>query len=129
MARLEFEKGDRLMAAHMTEIVRRLDRLEGVRTSGRLQSRRGVRGPLELAYVEGVTSSLCVTNGAITARSGTTPGTGSVDFYWRNSSGALEATGQSEAVYNPGIAISSGKYAWAQMDSFGDWYVAPLECS
>lgn len=128
MARLEFQKGDRLLAEHMTEIVRRLDRLEGVRTSGRLQARRGARGPMELAYVEGVTSSLGMANGDISAGSGTAPGTGSVDFYWLGPSGTLEATGQSEGVLNVDTAITSGKWVWAQQDMVGDWYVSPLQC-
>lgn len=125
----DFKRGDRLQAAHMQEIVRRLNRLEGVRGSGRLQTRRGPDGNLQMAYVEGVTSSMGVASGDITSRAGTTPGTGTVAFYWKNAAGTLEATGQSETVWNPGIAITSGKYVWVQQDMAGDWYVAPLECS
>lgn len=124
----DFRPGDRLLAAHLKEIVRRLDRLEGVRSSGRVQVRRGAGGPLQVAYVEGVTRSLGKAGGAITALSGTTPGTGTVDFWWKNSSGTLEATGQSETVFNVDTAISSGKYVWVEQDSFGDWYVSPMQC-
>jgi hypothetical protein len=124
----DFRRGDRLMASHMAEIVRRLNRLEGVKGSGRLQTRRGPGGSLQVAYVEGVTSSLGMANGAITARSGTTFGTGTVTFYY-NVGGTATATGQSESVLNPGIAITSGKYVWVDQDMAGDWYVAPLECS
>jgi hypothetical protein len=119
----DFKRGDRLEAAHLKEIVRRLNKLENIKGSGRIQTRGG-----QIAYVEGVTSSLGVASGTITARSGTTLGGGTVNFYWRNPSGSLEATGQIETVYNPCAVISDGKYVWAQQDSFGDWYVAPLEC-
>lgn len=125
----DFRRGDRLQAAHMQEIVRRLDRLEGVRGSGRLQTRRGPGGNLQLSYIEGVASSLGKANGTISARSGTSPGSGTVDFYWKNSAGSLEVTGQSETVFNPGAVIGDGKYVWVQQDMAGDWYVAPLECS
>jgi hypothetical protein len=120
---LDFRKGDRLTAEAMQEIVRRLNRLEGIKGSGRLQTRGG-----SVAYVEGVRASLGVASGAITARSGTTLGTGTVTFYY-NVGGTATVTGQSETVLNPGIAISSGKYVWVEQDMTGDWYVSPLECS
>lgn len=125
---LDFKAGDRLRAAQMQEIARRLDHLEGVRSSGRIQVRKGGRGPMQVAYVEGVTTSLGKAVGSITALSGTTPGTGTVDFWWINGSGTLEATGQSETVSNVDTAISSGKYVWVQQDSFGAWFVSPMQC-
>ena len=66
-------------------------------------------------------------NGTIPARSGTTPGAGTVDVWWNNG-GALAATGDSLAVLNVGTVISSGKYVWYEQDESGDLYVAPLEC-
>lgn len=124
----DFKAGDRLQAAHMRAIVARLDRLEGVRGSGRVQTRRGPGGGLQVAYVEGVTRSLGQASGDIPAASGATPGAGAVDFYWRADSGDLEATGQSEEVYNVDTLISSGKWVWCEQDSFGDWYVSPMQC-
>jgi hypothetical protein len=127
MANLEFHRGDRLTAEKMQELARRIERLEGVKGSGRIQTRRGGSGPLEIAYVEGVNRSLGKASTAITAMAGTTFGTGTVDFYY-NVSGTATVTGQSESVLNTDTAISSGKWVWVEQDMAGDWFVSPMQC-
>lgn len=66
-------------------------------------------------------------SGNITARSGTTPGTGTAEA-WDASTGTLTATGATRTVNNAGTIISSGKYIAYQKDPFGVWWAAPLEC-
>lgn len=64
---------------------------------------------------------------AITARSGTTPGSGTAEIYDART-GTLTATGATKAVKNAGPAISSGKYVRIDQDGFGIWWVDPEEC-
>ncbi len=64
---------------------------------------------------------------AITARSGSTLGTGTVEVY-STSDGTMAATGVTQTVYNLDTAISSGKRVAVQPDSFGTLIAAPLEC-
>ncbi len=64
---------------------------------------------------------------AITARSGTTPGSGTVEAY-DATTGTLTATGATFAVKNAGAAISSGKYVMSWIDKFGVRWVEPEEC-
>ena len=66
-------------------------------------------------------------NGAISARSGTTPGSGTVDIY-DASSGTLTDTGDDLSVKNLGAAIATGKYVGVEKDKYGVWWVAPQEC-
>jgi hypothetical protein len=64
---------------------------------------------------------------AITARSGTTYGTGTVDIY-RAVGGSEDGPVESVSVLNPGTAISSGKRVSIGWDMDGSIFVAPLEC-
>jgi hypothetical protein len=124
----DFKTGDKLLASHLQAMKDEMRRGSQIRGGGRVQTRRNKGGGASVAYVEGVTRSLGKSSGAITARSGVIPGTGTVNFYWKDDSGNLVVTDQSETVNNPGDAISTDKWVWCEMDSFGDWYVSPLEC-
>lgn len=79
---------------------------------------------------------LAVANGNITARSGSTAGSGSVYLVNVNASSALSTSSISYTVYNPssntmtsGNGIDSGMYCWIEEYPSGQWCVAPLECS
>lgn len=64
---------------------------------------------------------------AITARSGTTPGSGTAEIYDART-GTLTATGTTKTVLNAGPAISSGKHVRMDQDGFGIWWVDPEDC-
>lgn len=64
---------------------------------------------------------------SITARSGTTPGSGTVEIY-DGGSGTLTATGATKTAKNAGTIISSGKWVRIDLDGFGVWWADPQEC-
>lgn len=67
-------------------------------------------------------------SGAISARSGTTFGTGTVDIY-RSEGGDVDGPVETvDEVKNPGTLISSGKWVSIAWDMDGTVFVAPLEC-
>lgn len=70
-----------------------------------------------------------VTSSTITARSGTTPGTGTVTPLWYNGS-ALANDGSDLTVlfYSASASIGSGKYCWIQQDQRGIWWLISAEC-
>jgi hypothetical protein len=126
--RPEFKKGQPLRAEDLQDLADEVYGPSGpVRTTGGIQARRGARG-MQFSFSGEYATTLCKSTSSITASSGTTPGTGTVDFYWLNASNVVEATGQSETVWHMGPLISSGKYCWAQKDQFGEWWAAALEC-
>lgn len=65
---------------------------------------------------------------AITAISGSTPGTAEVSIYKLNDSGDLEDTGLTQDVYN--LAGEVAAEAWIKIgrDSFGTWWVEVENC-
>lgn len=71
-----------------------------------------------------------ITTSSISARSGATPGSGTVTLYLLSTAGALTATGTtSVTVYSyASTAISSGKYCWVVQDPNGEWWVISVEC-
>lgn len=74
--------------------------------------------------------SVCKTTSTITARSGTTVGSGTVDFYQRVGT-TLTATGLSTTVYSYSSTtggVASGQYGWAQQDEVGDWWLISVDC-
>lgn len=127
----DLKDGTELEPFHMNIIYRELRRLRKMTAAPPLVL-DGMESSVSAPMLRGPAAGrggLGKASGAITARSGTTPGTGTVDI-WQNNAGTLEATGDSVDVVNVGIAISSGKYVWWQEDDeTGDMYVAPLECS
>lgn len=72
---------------------------------------------------------LAYTSSSITARSGTTPGTGTVTPQRFNGT-AISSNGQDLTVYSfsASAAIASGKYCWIEQDPGGYWWVTAVEC-
>jgi hypothetical protein len=95
-----------------------------------------VGGHIHASAIPPVNAYLAVATSNFAARSGTTPGTGTVDLYWFDGTN-LAATGDSLAdvvnvsttTMTSGNSIDSGMYCWVYKDAFSTWYVAPLECS
>lgn len=71
-----------------------------------------------------------ITTSSISARSGSTPGSGTVTLYLLDTSQALAATSTTGVtVYSySSAAISSGKYCWVVQDPNGEWWVISVEC-
>lgn len=72
---------------------------------------------------------LAYTSSTITARSGTTPGTGTVTPQ-RYDGSSLASDGQDLTVYSfsASASIASGKYCWIEQDPGGYWWVTAAEC-
>jgi hypothetical protein len=77
-----------------------------------------------------------VASGNITARSGSTPGAGSVTLQEYDATNELYSLGVSIPVLNAssstmtsGNGINSGQYCWCQQDVNGFYWVSPLECA
>jgi hypothetical protein len=94
-----------------------------------------MQGQIEISAVDTVERAIGVANGNITARSGTTVGTGIVRV-WRLSGTTLFDNGVDQAVNNAsaevttlGHGIDTGVYVWIMKDRDGIWWVSPLECA
>jgi hypothetical protein len=127
----DLKDGTELEPFHLNIIYRELRRLRKMTASPPLVL-EGMESSVSAPLLRGSQiprAGLGQANGDITARSGTTPGAGTVDI-WQNNAGTLEATGDTVDVANVGIAITDGKFVWWQEnDDDGETYVAPLECS
>lgn len=130
-----WKPGDSLKAEQLNAMASAIKVLQGVRGGPGVNVRRGAGGTLQITGQQPVTSYLCVASGAITARSGTTPGTGTVTLCWLTG-GVITSLSQMLTAYNAsastmtsGNGIDSGQYCWVQQDCFGTWWVTPLECS
>ncbi len=68
--------------------------------------------------------------GAITARVGLTPGSGTVRLYYYDPTTDLlvDSTLDQDVKHFSATAIPSGKYAWVQPDDSGTWWVISVEC-
>jgi hypothetical protein len=66
-------------------------------------------------------------SGNISAASGATPGTGTVEL-WEYDGSVMAATGETEDVLNLDTLISSGKFVWIQPGPDGQFYVSPMQC-
>jgi hypothetical protein len=126
----DLKDGTELEPFHLNIIYRELRRLRKMTAAPPLVL-EGMESSVSAPLLRGPAAGrggLGKSNGDIPARSGTTPGVGTVDV-WQNNAGTLEATGDSVDVVNVGIAIPDDKYVWWQeSDDDGDTYVAPLEC-
>lgn len=76
-------------------------------------------------------SALAKTTSTISARSGTTPGSGTATVWERNASGVLEAVEFTDLVgmtiYNAATAtVATDKYAVINRDRKGDWWVVKV---
>ena len=73
-----------------------------------------------------------VQSGGITARSGSTPGTGSVELYLLNVGGnSIADSTQAITVFNfssTSGGIASGTYCWVEEDIDGNFWVTAVDC-
>jgi len=70
-------------------------------------------------------------DGTISARSGTTAGSGTVFLVDDSTPGTLTVTATTQAVYNYSATaggIATGKYCWIAQSPNGSWYVISVEC-
>ena len=132
---IDVKPGDPIKAEQFMALVEAVRQLMDVRGGDGLNARR-VGGRLHMAAIPWVDAYLAVATSNFAARSGTTPGTGTVDLYWFDGS-AITATGDSLAdvvnvsstTMTSGNSIDTGMYCWVVQDAFGTWYISPLECS
>lgn len=130
-----FKPGDPLSHGVVNEIIRRLAPV-APRCAAGLDVRMGRHGQVQVATYEPA-RFVGVANGAITPRSGSTWGKGTVTRYQFNAqTGTDSSTGANYAVVNPsattmssGNGINSGQYCWVQEDDDGNLVVTPLECA
>lgn len=137
-------------------VLYKLDRAAGSPTAGTIASRKKVNGTDEVtkpcynpggliageAYclvLEDLTGGLWAlpissafvakTGGsAIAARSGDTPGSGTVTLYYRNGS-TLTSTGETVTAYNMAGEVAASKYIQVKQDAFGDFWIDTEACS
>ena len=83
-----------------------------------------------LWIVEAPQTAIGYTTGGISARTGTTAGTGTIDVYYRTQAGVLTDTGENLAVYNiADAAVGSSSYVMIKRSAMsGFWYVDFAEC-
>jgi len=122
-----YKAGDRLLAADLQAIVDEIKRVGGFSGSGSLQVRRGSHG-LQFSFAP-ETIHYVAQSHAITAMSGTTFGSGTVDVYWADATGNAAAVGMTLNVLNfSHTAIPSGKNCFVSKDAFGRWWITSVEC-
>ncbi len=73
---------------------------------------------------------LAITDGTITARSGTTPGTGTVfDVYYDGSVLVTDTTTKTVLSYSSTTGgIATGVYCWIVQDDDGNWWIISVDC-
>lgn len=129
-----YKKGDVLPASTINALIEATG-IE-VRGGAGIQTRKTRRG-MQITGIQPNTSYLAVASTDFPVRSGTTPGSGSVDLQWIDDSGpTIASLGITVAAYcssskaqTSGNAIDSGQYCWAEQDPFGIWHTMPLECA
>jgi hypothetical protein len=132
---IDVKPGDPIKAEHYMALIKAVRELMDVRGGDGTSVRRS-GGRLQVSAIPRVDGYLAVATSAFAARSGTVPGTGTVDLYWFDGTN-ITATGDSLAdvvnvsstTMTSGNSIDSGMYCWVVQDAFGTWYASPLECS
>lgn len=134
VADIKVKPGDPIRADQFMALVAAVQELRDIRGGNGIDVRR-VGGRISISAIPESTGYLGVATSNFAARSGTTPGTGTVDLYWYDGT-VLAATGKSVNAVNvssttmtSGNSIDSGMYCWVAKDAYGTWYVSPLECS
>lgn len=95
---------------------------------------RNEHGTFLRVTARGSSGQLAITTGTITARSGTTAGTGSVYPVATSISGGactLTTGATSMVVFNfsgTSGGIATGKYCWIDQDPYGTWFIVSVEC-
>lgn len=127
--------GDPITAAMWNELIDALNQADiNVGQSRGLEIQQGPQGTA-LRVSDRQDEFLCVADGNISARSGSTPGTGNVKLVTLDGT-TLATSNVSYPVYNPsattmssGHGIDSGQYCTIKEYPSGRYMVAPLECS
>jgi hypothetical protein len=134
--KLNFHPGDPLRARDLQSIVKAIRTVElPIRGGPGIVVRQGMQGQIEISAVDILDRAIGVANGNITARSGTTVGSGTVRV-WRLNGSTLFDNGVDYTVNNAsaemttlGNGIDTGVYVWIMKDRDGIWWVSPLECT
>lgn len=140
----KWKKGDPITAQRLNEMLGLILRLDiSVPMGNPLRLQQSSTGTILSVDMTGY-GFLAIANGAISPRSGTACGVGSVFKVLTTptfTSGHLTGVTLSTStialdVYNPSSTtmssthgIDSGQYCWVQMDDSGLYMVTPLECS
>lgn len=133
----KLKSGDELTPWHLNIVYRELDRWRRLKFAGAV-AYSGIDSasspPVVTILGSGPRGRLAYTTTAISPRSGTTPGSGTVQLKSlvagaiANDGGTLTAYTASADTTAGGHNIDSGKYCWVEWDPSGTPWVAPLEC-
>ncbi len=130
----EFKAGDALSAGKLMELRNRILRLRLTtgQNSGIVLTESITGTAIRVQFPSDRYVGI-VASGDITARVGTTPGTGFVDIQIYNPLiNELEPDGTQVEVLNfsavPPTGIPAGKYCWVQEDTDGNYWVISVEC-
>lgn len=136
---VDLNPGETLEPYHINMIYAELRRWRKIRggTGVRLSGTTDQDSVPEISVLFPKVGFVGVANGDITARVGSTPGTGTVTVKQLDTDDELiDAQVTDIEVYNASVntmtsgqGIDDGQYVWVQRDGFGRWWVAPLECS
>src|SRR3954453_21010173 len=125
---INVKPGDAIRAEQFMMLVQAVKELMDVRGGNGIDIRR-VGGRLHISAIPESTGYLGVATSAFAARSGTTPGTGTVDLY-RYDGTVLAATGKSltgvvnvsSTTMTSGNSIDSSMYVWVVRDAWNKWF-------
>lgn len=124
--------GDKIEPYHFNMIYDELTRLRKMKFRGPVSTTGmdSASGPPVVTIFPGASGQLAITSSSITARSGTTPGTGTVTplEYNGNTMGNTGADDLTVYLYATGNGINSAAYCWIEMDSSGYWWIVSAEC-
>ena len=76
-------------------------------------------------------ASLAITNGTVTARVTTTPGSGAFNFVNLNGTTLTTDTSGTTACFNFSSTtggIATGTYVWVEQDPAGNWWITSVDC-
>ena len=121
-------KGDPILARDwniLLDVVRENDIREG---QGGINVKKGYTGTT-LSFTGTTRQQLALTSSTITARSGTTAGSGTVTPQTFDGT-SISGAGQDVTVYlfSASASIASGKYCWIDQDAGGYWWIIAVEC-
>lgn len=122
-----FRKGDALTSAKLNELVDAINQNQVTAGPG-LKAFVSTAGTY-LCGIRPARGQVAYTTSSITARSGTTAGSGTATLQFLSST-TITTTGIPDvtAYSYSATAIASGKYCWVQQDTNGTWWVISVEC-
>lgn len=136
----DLKAGDQFEPIHINQIYRFLRKLIKLKVVFplRLDSWGSADAIPTLSIIGADNFYVAETTTAITARSGSTLGTGTVKLQQEDGSGGLidipgantvDVFNVSSATMTSGNGIDSGMKVWVRKDLYGNWWVMPTECS